>query len=90
MKDLGVFAQTVTKAKLIAGQENSTLFDKEKLKDLTQNLNILEREELMQAMKDFERKRKKRAELAGKSRTRREEWIGAKIEILGSNIIKDE
>jgi len=41
-------------------------------------------------MKDFERKRKNRAELAGKSRTRREEWIGAKIEILGSNIIKDE
>jgi hypothetical protein len=52
MKDLGVFAQTVTNAKIIAGQENSTLFDKEKLKDLTQNLNILEREELMQAMKD--------------------------------------
>ena len=79
MKDLGVFAQMVTKAKLKAGQENSTLFDKEKLKDLTQNLNSLEREELMQAMKDFERKNKKRAELAGKSRTRREEWIGAKI-----------
>jgi hypothetical protein len=51
---------------------------------------LIEREELMFAMKELERKRKKRARLAGNSRQRREGWIEAKIDILGSNIIKDE
>jgi hypothetical protein len=51
---------------------------------------LLQREELTLALKNLERRRKKRAEMAGKSRQRREGWIEAKIDILGKNITNGE
>lgn len=51
---------------------------------------MLQKEDLMNALKDLERRRKKRAELAGKARQRREGWIEAKIDLLGKNITNDE
>lgn len=61
-------SKQVAVAKVKAMDENATLFEKEHLKSLTADLDFLQRDELMIALKNLERRRKKRAEMAGKSR----------------------